>query len=246
MIVLTERLQTIADNVLEGESVADIGTDHGYLPLYLWESKVSPRVIMADISKGSLNKAKENCERMFPNEKFDLRLGDGLEVLDKGEVDTVVMAGIGGLLAIEIMDWDISKTLSFKKLIIQPRSNLGSLLRYLYERSFEVEKLILTPENKRICEVLVVRVPDKYSSIKDSSGINDEEFDFPDLLIENANSFTLEYLENAKQTESNILNKILTGKGISINEVKGDKALEERTARINRLDVLINRYNNGE
>ena len=62
MIKLSERLECIANRIDKGETVADIGTDHGYLPIYLWENKISPKVIMADISKGSLQKAKDNCK----------------------------------------------------------------------------------------------------------------------------------------------------------------------------------------
>ena len=78
MINLSERLLAIAQEVGKGETVADIGTDHGFLPLYLWEKGISPKVIMTDISQGSLAKARENCSRWYPDTEFDLRLGDGI------------------------------------------------------------------------------------------------------------------------------------------------------------------------
>ena len=84
--MLTERLMAMANEVEKGESIADIGTDHGYLPMYLHEQGISPKVIMADISKGSLNKAKENCREMFPLEKFDFRLGYGLKELKEAKL----------------------------------------------------------------------------------------------------------------------------------------------------------------
>ena len=72
---LTPRLQKIADEIKPGETMADIGTDHGFLPLFLWEQGISPQVIMADISKGSLDKAAENCRLLAPDTDFDLRTG---------------------------------------------------------------------------------------------------------------------------------------------------------------------------
>ena len=60
MIKLSDRLQLIAKEVNNGETVADIGTDHGFLPMYLWEQGISPKVIMADVSQGSLKKAQQN------------------------------------------------------------------------------------------------------------------------------------------------------------------------------------------
>ena len=131
MIKLSERLECIANRIDKGETVADIGTDHGYLPIYLWENKISPKVIMADISKGSLQKAKDNCKLSQPDFDFDCRLGDGLEVLKPHEVDTVVMAGMGALLIIEMLEWDIIKTRTYKKFILQPRNNLGELVKWL-------------------------------------------------------------------------------------------------------------------
>ena len=94
MIKLTDRLQVLADQIKQNETMADIGTDHGFLPIYLWENEISPKVIMADISPGSLEKARVNCYENYPNEKFDLRLGNGIQILENGEVDAVVIAGI--------------------------------------------------------------------------------------------------------------------------------------------------------
>ena len=125
-------------------------------------------------------KAKE----LFPNEKIDLRLGDGLEPLDCFEVDTVVMAGIGGNLIVNIMEWNLEKTISFKKFILQPRNNGGGLRRFLYEHGFLIEKLEIVPEDKRYCEIMTVLSPksDEYTGRIDSKHIPQVEFDYPDEL----------------------------------------------------------------
>ena len=82
-----------------GKGIIDVGTDHGYVPLALLESGISEKVIMSDISAGSLLKCKENAEALLPDAApFDLRQGSGIEVLESGEVDTVIMAGMGGML----------------------------------------------------------------------------------------------------------------------------------------------------
>lgn len=127
MMKLSPRLKKIAEQINAGETMADIGTDHGFLPIYLWENKICPKVIMADISSGSLLKARENCEMYDPDARFDLRLGSGIEVLEEAEVDAVVMAGMGGILMTEILEKDIKKSLSFRKLILQPRKDVGKL-----------------------------------------------------------------------------------------------------------------------
>ena len=79
MIVLSERLQEMANNIDKGEKVADIGTDHGYLPLYLYERGISPVVILTDVSKGSLDKAIENFTKLIGNKDYDLGSKSGSE-----------------------------------------------------------------------------------------------------------------------------------------------------------------------
>ena len=131
MIKLTSRLKTIADEIEKGETMADIGTDHGFLPVYLWEAGICPKVIMADISRGSLSKAEQNCRSLYPDVDFDLRLGSGIEVLSQGEVDAVAIAGMGGILMTEILGEDIHKAHSFKKMVLQPRNRIGHLRWWL-------------------------------------------------------------------------------------------------------------------
>ena len=262
MIILTERLQAIADNIGREEKIADIGTDHGYLPLYLYEKYrgSSEKIIMADVSKGSLSKAEENFQRLFPDEYelykkspqskssvIELRLGDGLDVLDYGEVDTVIMAGIGGLLMIEIMDWDISKTISYKKFILQPRNNGGALRRYLFENGINVEKLLIIPEDKRFCEIMICKTPEKYTGRKDSSHLDDIYFDYPDafrdiLQDEAGDSImrrnTRSYLENLLATEKSILARIVSGyleKGVPVDET----STSIRESKVSRLEEIL-------
>ena len=96
---LSKRIYALADAVNQGDSVADIGTDHGYVPMLLMRDGRSPRVIMSDISEGSLTKAKETFELSRLADKvdaMDFRIGDGLETVGKGEVDEIIIGGLGG------------------------------------------------------------------------------------------------------------------------------------------------------
>lgn len=111
---LSDRLQLIADEINIGETMADIGTDHGFLPLYLLDSGKCPHVIMADISPGSLKKAEENCQLYDKTREYDLRLGNGIDVLADGEVDVVAIAGMGGLLICDILGWNLKKQIHQK------------------------------------------------------------------------------------------------------------------------------------
>lgn len=153
-MILTDRLQMIADEINTGETMADIGTDHGFLPIYLWENRICPKVIMADISRGSLDKARDNCAMLYPGEVFDLRLGNGLEVLEDGEVDTVVIAGMGGILMTQIMSADINKTMSMGKYVLQPRISSGRLRHWLLSNGFSITGDRLVREGRFICNII--------------------------------------------------------------------------------------------
>lgn len=135
--------------------MADIGTDHAYVPMLLFRNDISPRVIMSDISEGSLAKAKETfaiCELSVPDSDF--RIGDGLDTIEAGEVDVIIIGGLGGHTIAEILDSDIDKTKSFKRLILQPRKHSGALRHYLYTRGFDITEEVLSKEGKFECEII--------------------------------------------------------------------------------------------
>ena len=156
---LTDRLQMIADEIQQGETMADIGTDHGFLPLYLWEKGISPSVIMCDVSEPSLAKAKAAAGAYQFGHELDFRVGDGLQVLRSGEADDIVIAGMGGLLIRDILAFDLEKTCSFGKFILQPRNNSGILRFWLASHCFDIVKNQLVREGKFICEIITVKPP---------------------------------------------------------------------------------------
>lgn len=218
MIKLNERLLTIANEIKIGETMADIGTDHGFLPLFLWENNISPKVIMTDISKGSLGKAKENCNKFYPDEKFDLRLGNGIEVLKENEVDCIVMAGMGGILMTEIMGKDKNKAKSCNKFILQPRNNIGILRYWLYNNGFSVINEQLVGEGKYICEVITA-VPIEKAVIR-SMGPERIEYQYPHSLIKFKGPLTREYLSTKLDIEKNILSGMESSGNVSLNDLR--------------------------
>ena len=154
---LSKRIYALADAVNQGDSVADIGTDHGYVPMLLMRDGKSPRVIMSDISEGSLAKAKETFEIAHLSDKVDaadFRVGDGLETIEKSEVDEVIIGGLGGHTIVQILDADIEKSKSFKRLVLQPRKHSGTLRYYLYTHGWDIESETLAEEGKFACEII--------------------------------------------------------------------------------------------
>lgn len=153
---LSRRIYALAECVAKGESVADIGTDHGYVPMLLARDGISPKVIMSDISADSLSKAVDTFREVgieCPENAF--RVGDGLDGIEAGEVDDIIIAGLGGHTIISIIDADETKSRSFCKLILQPRKHSGNLRYYLYTHGYNIIDEILVPEGKFMCEIIV-------------------------------------------------------------------------------------------
>lgn len=180
---LSQRIHDICNCVERGESVADVGTDHAYVPMLLLKNGISPFAIMSDISEGSLKKAKETFDisKIFIDES-NFRIGDGLETLKTGEVNDLIIAGLGGHTIINILDADISKSKSFKKLILQPRKFSGNLRYYLFTHGWDIIKEVLTPEGKFVCEIIVA-VPTNNNVCKPEFIEDDIRWKYPESLL---------------------------------------------------------------
>lgn len=152
---LKDRLYTVSTLVPKGARVADIGTDHGHLPIYLINKEISPFCIACDIREKPLLSAKSNIEKTG-TEKIELRLGDGLNPVSPDEVDCIVIAGMGGEVIssiIEKADWLKDEKYT---LVLQPMTSADALRRYLYENGFEIEREIAVRDAGRIYAVLKV------------------------------------------------------------------------------------------
>lgn len=180
---ISKRLYKITEKVSQGETVADIGTDHGYVPMLLIRNGTSPHAIMSDISEGSLAKAKETFSMSGIVADDDcFRLGDGLDTISAGEVDTVIIAGLGSFTIIDILSSDISKSRSYKKLILQPRKHSGYLRYYLYTKGWDIIDEDLAPEGKFVCEIITA-VPSDTSCREPLFPENDIRWKYPAEMV---------------------------------------------------------------
>ena len=137
---ISKRLLCCASMVQPGSRVADIGTDHGYLGIYLLQSGAARHVIACDLRKDPLENARRNAKLFGVDGEMELRLSDGLKKILPDEVDTVVMAGMGGDLIQRILSqcpWRKREGLQF---ILQPQSAGNVLRRWLCEDGFEIQR----------------------------------------------------------------------------------------------------------
>lgn len=152
--VLDKRLQTVAALVRHGSRIVDVGTDHGYLPVYLVNEAICPCAIAADLRPGPLEAARCHVSAAGLAGRIALRLGDGLEPVIPDEVDDIVIAGMGGETIAGILaaaEWVRDTRL---RLILQPMTRAEELRRYLLFHGFIIEEERLVVDGRHLYPVL--------------------------------------------------------------------------------------------
>ncbi len=154
MLALSKRLSLIASFVKTGSSVCDVGTDHGYLPAFLYLSGKCKSVTATDIREKPLQSAKNNLEKLGAD-GVRLILCDGLSGVSGDAVDTVIIAGMGGDVISGIIDRTHFLRDNSVQLILQPTTSADRLRRYLAENGFAVQKETAVSENEKIYSVML-------------------------------------------------------------------------------------------
>jgi len=225
---LTDRLLKIASLVTEGKRVADIGTDHGYIPVYLLNQGKVPYAILADVNKGPLENARGEVRHNKLLDKVDLRLGSGIEVLEKGEVDEVIIAGMGGILISELLEAKLEVAHSVDKLILQPMQAQNELRKYLLNNGFEILDEVLVKEDFRIYEIIIAKYTGKNTVVSD-----DIYYEVGTKLIENKDPLLNEFIDKKIYMYNSIIKKI---EGKSSEGI--EKKIKESKDSIEKLENL--------
>ncbi len=173
MKALSKRLALLASLVKSGSAVCDVGTDHGYLPAFLYLSGNMISVTATDIREMPLASAKANLERLGAD-GVRLLLCDGLDLVTRDMADTVIIAGMGGEVISGIIERAEFLRDSTVELILQPTTAAKELRRYLSENGFEVQKEIAVSENGKVYSVMLASFtgkPYKLTAVQEFIGI---------------------------------------------------------------------------
>lgn len=187
-IELSKRLQAVAEMVTPGMRLADVGTDHGYLPIYLTQQGIIPSAIAMDINKGPLAKAKEHIEEMGLAQQISTRLSDGLQNVTAKEVDAMIAAGMGGGLVIHILSAEEETAKGLKELILQPQSEIAKVRAYLSENGYQIIAEDMVFEDGKYYPMMKV-VPGRAESY------TEEELEYGKCLLEEKHPVLRQYLE---------------------------------------------------
>lgn len=154
---LKGRLKLIADKTPVCNVLGDIGTDHGYIPIYLVKNNICKRAIACDIRKGPLLAAKSNVKSFCMEEFIETRLGDGLRPLNENEAQVITIAGMGGYMISKILTDGFSKAKSAAALVLQPMNEIDTLRSWLYQNGFEIYDEELIDEGEKLYNVICTR-----------------------------------------------------------------------------------------
>ena len=249
---LSTRLQAVADFVTAGYKLADIGTDHAYIPIALVEQNRIPGAIAMDINEGPLQRAGEHIAENKMEKKIEIRLSNGFSALKKGEAESAVIAGMGGGLMIRILTEGEQIAKSLKECILQPQSEIERVRRFLLEEGYDILDENMVKDDGKYYTILKVcplkKTSDKeeesWEEMKSNSGKEEKlksgkeiksgkrtemwsepELKYGRFLLQNRNPVLREYL----QREILIREQILAGL-----DGKENRRIEQRRTELKK------------
>lgn len=196
---ISNRLQTVAKLVIPGNRVADIGTDHGYLPIQLIKKGISPHVIAMDVRKGPLSKAENNMAEYGVTDQVELRLSDGLDMLKENEADTVTICGMGGKLMKQILHNGMDKLRDGMQLILSPQSEWAEFRIYLKNNNIHIVNEFMLKEDNQYYVIMDCRFQSAKECAKDQFG---------ELLLKKQDPVLKELLSREKKLNEKLLEKL--------------------------------------
>ena len=225
-IVLSKRMEAVVNMVSPRSfAVADVGCDHAYVSIALIERNIARKVVAMDVRSGPLEIARKNVAAYDMEEKIELRLSDGLDRLSEGEADSVVIAGMGGLLMQSILEKG-KKILSSEKkrpsLILQPQSDICEVRIFIQEHAYHIvqEKMLL--DDGKYYTVI------KAEPGTEKRNYNETELRYGLYNLEHCDNILYEYLKK----EKNVLEALFIKLTDVVEDAKRtDGIISERTVK---------------
>lgn len=201
MVELSRRLRTAASMVSSGNRVADIGCDHAHTSIYLVQCGISHKIIAMDIHKGPLARAAENVERYGCGNFIELRLSDGADRLKPGEVDTILISGMGGPLIIRILENCTWIKENKTELVLQPQSEIPEVRHFLHNSGYCIRRESMLKEGGKYYTVLKAVPGEEHYEKK-------VWYQYGRLLLEERNESLRTFLEYGREKYQGVLNTL--------------------------------------
>ncbi|MBS4209088.1 tRNA (adenine(22)-N(1))-methyltransferase TrmK [Bacillus sp. FJAT-50079] len=201
---LSKRLETVVSYILKGSRIADIGSDHAYLPCNSVKQGIAASAIAGEVVEGPFQAAKKQVELSGLTKQIDVRKGNGLAVIEPGEVDCVIIAGMGGALITDILEAGKEKLYGVKRLILQPNIAAHQIRNWLLANDWQLVAEEILKEDGKYYEIVVA---DKGDAHKPYTNMMTELLLGPFLLKEKNQAFIDKWSRELAQWE-NIVNSL--------------------------------------
>ena len=194
----------IANLVDNSKVLADVGCDHAYISINLLEKGKVDRIIASDLREGPLNIAKDNIKLEGFEERIETRLCAGLCGYEAGEVDTILISGMGGMLVKEILSESIDVVRRADTLILEPQSDLRVVRAYLKDIGFEIIDEDMLNEGGKYYQIIkAVKSKERMEVCEDIGAMAENEFG--PILIKKKHPVLLEFLKKRKNHYERLL-----------------------------------------
>lgn len=198
MVKISNRLTTASALVTQGYTLADVGTDHGYIPIYLLQQEKIPSAIAMDINEGPLERAKEHIALYGLQAYIQTRLSDGVAALKPGEVEAVLIAGMGGGLVMHILQDGEQVCRTAKELILQPQSEIERVREFLREEGYTILAEDMVYEDGKFYPMMKVQYQGENENAQKASEVLKLSDLYGGLLLQNRHPVLKTFLEKEK------------------------------------------------
>lgn len=179
--------------VTPGNNVIDVGCDHAYLAMYLVDNNIANDVIASDVNKGPLLVATNNINASGLSSRIKTILSNGISNIDTNDIQTMIIAGMGGNTIINIINNDIDKSHKFSEIIIEPQSDIYKIRKFLNDNCFEIIDENMVIESNKYYPIIKC----KYSPLNTKT-LSDVELNYGSILLLNKNNILYEFLTKQK------------------------------------------------
>ena len=224
--MISERLKAVAGMVTKGKKVADIGTDHGYVPIYLVENSICSKVYAMDINEGPLKIADKNIAIHGLSDKIETIQSNGMDKLKDNMVDGAIISGMGGDLIVDILSRG-KNIKGIKELVLSPHRRVDLVRKYLLENNWEIidEKMLV--DSGKYYTIIKALKNDKNLHM-----YSDAELKYGKILLDNKDLILKGYLEKEYSKFADIFEKMKANKSDNMQEVENIIYLNREAYRI--------------
>ena len=237
MLKLSNRMRAIANMVEPCEMLVDVGTDHGFLPIYLVKNHICTKAIAVDVNQGPLMRAQEHIRQEELTNQITTRLSNGFMAIEPGEAQAAIIAGMGGLLMESILSNGVEVIANMSQLILQPQSDFLSFRRFLYRIHCEILEENMMIEEGKYYTIFKAR-PNSECSESDFERLRPEEKRYGCYFFANPNDVFKQYLIHERKVNAQVKQRLLLAKDcekIEIRKKEDEEKLSIIQSALNRM-----------